>query len=111
LTHLPTGLVVICQDEKSQIKNKAKALRVLRSRLFDLEEDKKNKERAEARKSQVGSGDRSERIRTYNYPQNRLTDHRINLTLYKLELIMAGDLDEVVEALKIAAGEAALKEA
>ncbi len=111
LTHLPTGLVVICQDEKSQIKNKAKALRVLRSRLFDLEEDKKNRERAEARKSQVGSGDRSERIRTYNYPQNRLTDHRINLTLYKLELIMAGDLDEVVEALKIAAGEAALKEA
>ncbi len=98
--------------KKSQIKNKAKALRVLRSRLFDLEEDKKkNKERAEARKSQVGSGDRSERIRTYNYPQNRLTDHRINLTLYKLELIMAGDLDEVVEALKIAAGEAALKEA
>jgi peptide chain release factor 1 len=111
LTHLPTGLVVICQDEKSQIKNKAKALRVLRSRLFDLEEEKKNRERAEARKNQVGSGDRSERIRTYNYPQNRLTDHRINLTLYKLELIMAGDLDEVIEALKIAAGEAALKEA
>jgi peptide chain release factor 1 len=111
LTHLPTGLVVICQDEKSQIKNKAKAMRVLRSRLFDLEEDKKNKERAEARKSQVGSGDRSERIRTYNYPQNRLTDHRINLTLYKLELIMAGQMEEVVEGLKVAAGEAALKEA
>ena len=111
LTHLPTGLVVICQDEKSQIKNRAKALRVLRSRLFDMEEEKKNRERAEARKSQVGSGDRSERIRTYNFPQNRLTDHRINLTLYKLELIMAGDLDEVVEALKIAAGEAALQEA
>jgi peptide chain release factor 1 len=110
LTHLPTGLVVICQDEKSQIKNRAKALRVLRSRLFDLEEDKKNRERAEARKSQVGSGDRSERIRTYNFPQNRLTDHRINLTLYKLELIMEGQLDEVVEGLKIAAGEAALKE-
>ncbi|NCC65133.1 MAG: peptide chain release factor 1 [Spirochaetia bacterium] len=111
LTHLPTGLVVICQDEKSQIKNKAKALRVLRSRLFDMEEEKKNRERSEERKSQVGSGDRSERIRTYNFPQNRLTDHRINLTLYKLELIMAGDLDEVVEALKIAAGEAALQEA
>ncbi|MPM06538.1 Peptide chain release factor 1 [bioreactor metagenome] len=110
LTHLPTGLVVICQDEKSQIKNRAKALRVLRSRLYDLEEEKKNRERAEARKSQVGSGDRSERIRTYNFPQNRLTDHRINLTLYKLELIMAGQLDEVVEALKIAAGEAALKD-
>ncbi|WP_320127800.1 peptide chain release factor 1 [uncultured Sphaerochaeta sp.] len=111
LTHLPTGLVVICQDEKSQIKNKAKAMRVLRSRLFDLEEAKKNKERAEARKSQVGSGDRSERIRTYNFPQNRLTDHRINLTLYKLELIMAGQMDEVVEGLKVAAGEAAIKEA
>ncbi len=111
LTHLPTGMVVICQDEKSQIKNKAKALRVLRARLFEMEEEKKNKERAEARKSQVGSGDRSERIRTYNFPQNRLTDHRINLTLYKLELVMAGDLEEVVEALKIAAGEAALKEA
>jgi peptide chain release factor 1 len=110
LTHLPTGLVVICQDEKRQIKNRAKALRVLRSRLYDLEEEKKNRERAEARKSQVGSGDRSERIRTYNFPQNRLTDHRINLTLYKLELIMAGQLDEVVEALKIAAGEAALKD-
>jgi peptide chain release factor 1 len=111
LTHLPTGLVVICQDEKSQIKNKAKAMRVLRSRLYDLEEDKKNKERAEARKSQVGSGDRSERIRTYNFPQNRLTDHRINLTLYKLELIMAGQMEEVIEGLKVAAGEAALKEA
>lgn len=111
LTHLPTGLVVIQQDEKSQIKNRAKALRVLRSRLFDLEEEKKNKERAEARKNQVGSGDRSERIRTYNYPQNRLTDHRINLTLYKLDLIMQGQLEEVVVALKVAAGEAALKEA
>ncbi len=110
LTHLPTGLVVICQDEKSQIKNRAKALRVLRSRLYDLEEEKKNRERSEARKSQVGSGDRSERIRTYNFPQNRLTDHRINLTLYKLDLIMAGQMEEVVDALKIAAGEAALKE-
>ncbi len=111
LTHLPTGLVVICQDEKSQIKNRAKALRVLRSRLYDLEEEKKNRERAQERKNQVGSGDRSERIRTYNFPQNRLTDHRINLTLYKLDLIMEGAMEEVVEALKIAAGEAALKEA
>ena len=110
MTHLPTGLVVICQDEKSQIKNKAKALRVLRSRLYDLEEDKKARERADNRKSQVGSGDRSERILTYNYPQNRLTDHRINLTLYKLELVMAGQLEEVVDALKMAAGEEALKE-
>jgi len=110
MTHLPTGLVVICQDEKSQIKNKAKALRVLRSRLYEMEEDKKAKERADNRKSQVGSGDRSERIRTYNFPQNRLTDHRINLTLYKLELVMAGQLEEVIEALKMAAGEEALKE-
>ena len=111
LTHLPTGLVVICQDEKSQIKNKAKALRVLRSRLFDLEEDKKNRERSEARKIQVGSGDRSGRIRTYNFPQNRFTDHRINLTLYKLELIMGGQLEEVIDAMKVAAGELAIQEA
>ncbi len=110
LTHLPTGLVVICQDEKSQIKNKAKALRVLRSRLFDLEEEKKARERADNRKSQVGSGDRSERIRTYNFPQNRLTDHRINLTLYKLDLVMTGQLKEIVDALRLAAGEEALKE-
>jgi peptide chain release factor 1 len=110
LTHLPTGLVVICQDEKSQIKNKAKALRVLRSRLFDLEEDRKNKERSDNRKSQVGTGDRSERIRTYNFPQNRITDHRINLTLYKLELALSGDIDEIVEALKMAAAEEALRE-
>lgn len=110
LTHLPTGIVVIQQDEKSQLKNKNKAMRVLRSRLYDLEEAKKQKERSEARKNQVGSGDRSERIRTYNFPQNRLTDHRINLTLYKLEIILGGALEEVIEPLKIAAGEAALKE-
>ncbi|MGH4037538.1 MAG: peptide chain release factor 1 [Sphaerochaeta sp.] len=110
LTHLPTGIVVIQQDEKSQLKNKNKAMRVLRSRLYDLEESRKQKERSEARKSQVGSGDRSERIRTYNYPQNRLTDHRINLTLYKLEIIMSGSLEEVIEPLKVAAGEDALKE-
>ncbi len=96
LTHLPSGIVVVCQDEKSQIKNRAKAMRVLRSRLYEMEEEKKALERADERKSQVGSGDRSERIRTYNFPQNRLTDHRINLTLYNLELILAGDLDEVV---------------
>ena len=110
LTHLPTGLVVICQDEKSQIKNKAKALRVLRSRLYEMEEEKKRKERSEQRKSQVGSGDRSERIRTYNFPQGRVTDHRINLTLYKLDAIMNGELDDLIEPLKIAAGEEALKE-
>ncbi len=109
ITHLPTGLVVTCQDEKSQIKNKAKAFRVLRSRLLEAEEAKKHSERAEARKSQIGSGDRSERIRTYNFPQNRLTDHRINLTLYKLDSIMQGHMDEVFQALKLSAQEEALK--
>lgn len=109
LTHIPTGIVVIQQDEKSQIKNKAKAMRVLRTRLFELEENKKNAERAANRKSQVGSGDRSERIRTYNFPQNRLTDHRINLTLYKLDLVMQGDLDELIEGLALAAREEQLK--
>ena len=109
MTHIPTGLVVICQDEKSQIKNRAKALRVLRSRLYEMEEAKKQKERSEARKNQVGSGDRSERIRTYNFPQNRLTDHRINLTLYKLDLIINGDLDELLDALKIEFREQLLK--
>ncbi len=109
ITHLPTGVVVTCQDEKSQIKNKAKALRVLRARLYEAEEAKKQSERAENRRNQVGSGDRSERIRTYNFPQNRVTDHRINLTLYKLENIMQGDLFEIIEKLKIAAGEQALK--
>ena len=109
ITHLPTGVVVTCQDEKSQIKNKAKALRVLRARLFEAEEARKAKERADARKSQVGSGDRSERIRTYNFPQNRLTDHRINLTLYKLDSIIEGSMDEVIEALKLSDREAALK--
>ena len=109
ITHLPTGVVVTCQDEKSQIKNKAKALRVLRARLYEAEEARKAKERADARKSQVGSGDRSERIRTYNFPQNRLTDHRINLTLYKLDSIMEGNLDEVIEALKLSDREAYLK--
>ncbi|AEE17530.1 peptide chain release factor 1 [Treponema brennaborense] len=111
LTHLPTGLVVIQQDEKSQIKNKAKAMRVLRARLFDLEESKKQAERSAARKSMVGSGDRSERIRTYNFPQNRVTDHRINLTLYKLDQFMQGNLDEMLDALNISAKEAALKSA
>ncbi|MBO8449634.1 MAG: peptide chain release factor 1 [Spirochaetes bacterium] len=109
ITHIPTGLVVIQQDEKSQIKNKAKAMRVLRTRLFELEENKKNAERAENRRSQIGSGDRSERIRTYNFPQNRVTDHRINLTLYKLDAVMQGDLDELIEALCIAAREAQLQ--
>jgi len=99
ITHLPTGLVVSCQDEKSQHKNKAKALKVLRSRLFDLKQSEQQQQIAKERKSQVGTGDRSERIRTYNFPQNRLTDHRIGLTLYKLDQIMAGDLHPVIDAL------------
>ncbi|MCR5760449.1 MAG: peptide chain release factor 1 [Sphaerochaetaceae bacterium] len=111
IIHLPTGLTVICQNQKSQLQNREEAMRVLRSRLFEMETEKKNRERAEERKSQVGSGDRSERIRTYNFPQNRLTDHRINLTLYNLDLVMEGHLEQVIEALKISAGEAALKEA
>ncbi len=109
ITHIPTGIVVIQQDEKSQLKNKNKAMRVLRSRLFEMEEERKNRERSEERKSMVGSGDRSERIRTYNFPQNRCTDHRINLTSYNLEGVMNGELDEFIEALKIHAGEEALK--
>ncbi|MDR1909308.1 MAG: peptide chain release factor 1 [Spirochaetaceae bacterium] len=109
ITHLPTGIVVHCQDEKSQIKNKAKAMRILRARVYELEEAKAASKRAEARKSQVGSGDRSERIRTYNFPQNRLSDHRINLTLYKLDLIMQGDVAELFDALKLSAREELLR--
>jgi len=99
ITHLPTGLVVTCQDEKSQHKNKAKAMKVLRSRLLDQKVQQQNQERSAARKNQVGSGDRSERIRTYNFPQGRVTDHRIGLTLYKLESIMQGEIEEVLDAL------------
>ncbi|WP_076068078.1 peptide chain release factor 1 [Sphingomonas montana] len=106
ITHLPSGLVVIQQDEKSQHKNKAKALRVLRSRLYDLEREKVDSARAGARRSMVGSGDRSERIRTYNYPQGRVTDHRINLTLHRLPEILEGHMDELIGAL-IAEDEAA----
>jgi peptide chain release factor 1 len=99
IVHIPTGVVVQCQDERSQHKNKAKAMRVLRSRLYEAQQKQIESEQAEARKSQVGSGDRSEKIRTYNYPQNRLTDHRINLTLYKLDRVMEGDLDDIFDAL------------
>ncbi|WP_312094950.1 peptide chain release factor 1 [Aminipila sp.] len=99
LTHIPTGLVVTCQDEKSQIKNKEKAFKVLRSRLYDLMQQEQNKEIADQRKSQVGSGDRSERIRTYNFPQGRVSDHRINLTIYKLDYFLDGDLDEIIDGL------------
>jgi len=99
LTHLPSGLVVTCQDQSSQHKNKAQAMKVLQARLFDQEQHAVDSVRAEARKDMVGSGDRSERIRTYNYPQGRLTDHRINLTLYKLEQILGGEMNELIESL------------
>ena len=98
LTHIPTGIVVSCQDEKSQLKNKDKALKVLRSRLYELEQQKAHDEEAAKRKSQIGTGDRSEKIRTYNYPQGRVTDHRIKLTLHKLDSIMNGDLDELIDS-------------
>ncbi|MDO4573218.1 MAG: peptide chain release factor-like protein, partial [Clostridia bacterium] len=101
ITHLPTGMVVSCQDEKSQLKNKEQAMRVLKSRLYDLYQSEQDAALASARKSQIGSGDRSERIRTYNFPQNRVTDHRINLTLYKLEQFLDGDMDEMIEALTV----------
>ncbi len=99
ITHIPTGLVVECQDERSQFKNKDKAMKVLRSRLYEMEQAKQNEAIASDRKAQVGTGDRSERIRTYNYPQGRVTDHRIGLTLYKIDQILNGDLDEVVDSL------------
>ena len=99
ITHIPTGLVVTCQDEKSQHKNKAKALKILRARLFDKIESEKHQEISSQRKNQVGTGDRSERIRTYNFPQNRVTDHRINLTLHNLEGILGGDLDHLISTL------------
>ncbi|NLG36676.1 MAG: peptide chain release factor 1 [Clostridiales bacterium] len=102
ITHLPTGLVVTCQDEKSQTKNKAKALRVLRSRLYDKRQSEMDAEYAAVRRNQVGSGDRSERIRTYNFPQGRVTDHRIGVTLYKLDAFMQGDMDPIIEPLIIA---------
>ena len=98
LTHIPTGLIVTCQDEKSQHKNKAKAMKVLAARLYEAERAKHDAEQSEARKKMVGSGDRSERIRTYNFPQNRVTDHRIGLTLYKLDSIVQGDMEELVSA-------------
>ncbi len=99
IVHVPTGLIVQCQDERSQIKNKEKAMKVLRSRLYEIEMERQDKERASERKSQVGSGDRSEKIRTYNFPQNRVTDHRIGFTLHKLEQVLEGDLEELIDAL------------
>ena len=99
MTHLPTGMVVVCQDERSQLQNKIKAMSVLRTRLLDIEQQKQNEEITEARRSQVGTGDRSEKIRTYNYPQDRVSDHRITLTLHNLDKIMAGDIDELIDTL------------
>jgi peptide chain release factor 1 len=108
VTHLPSGIVVHCQDEKSQHKNKAKALRILRARLYEAEEERKHAERAEARKSQIGTGERAEKIRTYNFPQNRVTDHRVNLTLYRLDSVMKGEIGEFVDALRLQAQQEAL---
>ncbi len=99
ITHLPTGIVVQCQDEKSQLKNKDKAMKVLRAKIQDLAEETQRSEIAENRKSQVGTGDRSERIRTYNFPQGRVTDHRVGLTLHKLDYVLNGELDELITAL------------
>jgi peptide chain release factor 1 len=98
ITHLPSGLVVQCQDEKSQHKNKAKAMTVLRTRLLDLESERANAERASERRSQVGTGERSEKIRTYNFPQSRITDHRAGVTLHKLDAVIAGEMDELLDA-------------
>ncbi len=100
IVHEPTGIVVQCQDERSQIKNKAKAMKVLRAKLYEMEMEAKERERAAERKTQVGTGDRSERIRTYNFPQNRVTDHRVGLTLHRLDQVLEGDIDEIVEALR-----------
>jgi peptide chain release factor 1 len=102
LTHIPTGIVISCQDEKSQLKNKDKAIRVLRSKLYELELEKAQSAEAEARKSQVGTGDRSEKIRTYNFPQGRVTDHRIKLTIHQLDDVMNGDLQEIIDSLTAA---------
>ncbi|HQM04076.1 MAG TPA: peptide chain release factor-like protein, partial [Candidatus Cloacimonas sp.] len=102
ITHLPTGIVVTCQDEKSQIKNKAKALKVLRSRLLDEEISRQEQEIAKVRKAQVSTGDRSAKIRTYNFPQSRVTDHRINLTSYNLDSFLSGNIEEFIQALRIA---------
>lgn len=98
LTHMPSGIVIYSQTEKSQIQNKAKAFALLRAKLYDLEQQKQHDAEAELRRSQVGTGDRSEKIRTYNFPQGRVTDHRINLTLYKLDRVMGGDIQEIVDA-------------
>ena len=110
MTHIPTGIVVSCQDEKSQLKNKEKALKVLKARIYEMEMQKQQSEIAKDRKSQVGTGDRSERIRTYNYPQGRITDHRIGLTIYRMESFLDGDIEEAIEGLITADQAEKLKE-
>jgi peptide chain release factor 1 len=110
ITHMPSGIVVTCQDEKSQLKNKLKAMGVLRARLLDVQAQEEAKKMGDARRGQIGTGDRSEKIRTYNYPQDRVTDHRIGFTTHNLNKIMDGDLNEILEALKNAAVEKALEE-
>lgn len=100
ITHIPTGIIVSCQDERSQLKNKAKAMRILRARLYSFYREKQHREISQKRKSQVGTGERAEKVRTYNFPENRVTDHRVNVTLYKLERILEGDLADIIEALK-----------
>jgi peptide chain release factor 1 len=110
ITHLPTGLVVSCQDEKSQLQNREKAMRILRARLLRMEQERVQREQAEERRAQVGTGDRSERIRTYNFPQGRVTDHRVGLTLYRLDEVLDGDLEELIEALASADRAHRLKE-
>jgi peptide chain release factor 1 len=102
ITHIPTGVVVTCQDERSQLKNRTKAMRTLRARIMEAERARQEAEIAQDRRSQVGTGDRSEKIRTYNFPQNRVTDHRIGLTLHRLEQVLAGDLEELVQGLRAA---------
>ncbi|MBQ4288964.1 MAG: peptide chain release factor 1, partial [Clostridia bacterium] len=110
ITHLPTGMIVTCQDEKSQLKNKEKAMKVLYSRLYDMYKTQADREYAENRKNQVGSGDRSERIRTYNFPQGRVTDHRIGMTIYKIDSFLDGDMDELIDALILADKEKRMQE-
>lgn len=110
VTHVPTGMIVTCQDEKSQHKNKAKALKVLRARLYDLKQKEEEAKLSASRRSMIGSGDRSEKIRTFNFPQSRVTDHRINLTLYRLQEILSGDMDEIMDKLQIAERDEKLKE-
>jgi peptide chain release factor 1 len=109
ITHIPTGEVVACQDERSQLKNREKAMKILKSRLLEKEREKREAEEAAARKSQVGTGDRSEKIRTYNFPQSRVTDHRVGLSLYKIDSVIDGDIDEFIDALTAAANAERLK--